>query len=207
MPKRGTNGEKGDLWVKFEVEMPGVSWAGRLDSEVSPKATEWSEADFVVKGDEGGVTTTITGDGPAPGNSGCAISHSDPVATKDQTQTCTSNNTHKPTASLITILYTSCISLSRRFGFPDGLQPLVLSSAFLARNGADFALPACITFSLSFSHQGLAILHRLVLIPHWLFLAVFHTTSTFTAVLPLPTTSLPRSQDILAGDFYASFQA
>ena len=36
MPKIGKNGEKGDLWVRFEVEMPGVSWASRLDPVVSP---------------------------------------------------------------------------------------------------------------------------------------------------------------------------
>ena len=37
MPKRGRE-EKGDLWVKFEVEMPGVSWAARAESKVSYKA-------------------------------------------------------------------------------------------------------------------------------------------------------------------------
>jgi DnaJ family protein A protein 2 len=31
MPIRGTDNEKGDLWVKFDVEMPGESWAARQD--------------------------------------------------------------------------------------------------------------------------------------------------------------------------------
>lgn len=35
MPKRGKDRERGDLWVAFLVEMPGVSWAMRSDPEVS----------------------------------------------------------------------------------------------------------------------------------------------------------------------------
>jgi DnaJ family protein A protein 2 len=35
MPKRGKNGEKGDLWVIFEIEMPSASWAARQDPNVS----------------------------------------------------------------------------------------------------------------------------------------------------------------------------
>lgn len=31
MPIRGVREAKGDLWIKFEVEMPGESWASRQD--------------------------------------------------------------------------------------------------------------------------------------------------------------------------------
>jgi len=36
MPRRGrAKGDKGDLYVRFEVEMPGASWAARSKPEVS----------------------------------------------------------------------------------------------------------------------------------------------------------------------------
>ena len=35
LPRRNAGGRKGDLVVKFEVEMPGVGWASRLATEVS----------------------------------------------------------------------------------------------------------------------------------------------------------------------------
>ena len=39
MPKRGkAKGDRGDLYIKFEVEMPSVSWASRTDPQVSLSA-------------------------------------------------------------------------------------------------------------------------------------------------------------------------
>ena len=44
MPRRG-KGEKGDLWMKFKVEMPGESWAARADGEVRSASVLWLEED------------------------------------------------------------------------------------------------------------------------------------------------------------------
>lgn len=55
MPRRGRSvGDKGDLWVKFEVEMPGASWAARADPqgtrvELPPALSEMSPLPDVVE--------------------------------------------------------------------------------------------------------------------------------------------------------------
>ena len=55
MPRRGRSvGDKGDLWVKFEVEMPGASWAARADTqgtrvELPPPLPEMSPLPDVVE--------------------------------------------------------------------------------------------------------------------------------------------------------------
>ena len=45
LPRRGRGPEKGDLYVRFEIEMPGASWAARADPEVSHYGFPWKQAD------------------------------------------------------------------------------------------------------------------------------------------------------------------
>lgn len=68
LPRRGAKGSRGDLIIRFEVEMPGVSWAARATSSVSLGLwffdLGWRE---LMVGDDSGFAAGVTGDEPVTG--------------------------------------------------------------------------------------------------------------------------------------------